>query len=60
MIITTITIISLTIGVATGLISGSALGYALGRRERIDREMDEDFLNIVYYYPENVDDDNIY
>ena len=56
MIISTITIISLSIGLATGLISGGALGFAIGNRRRTDRERDENYFDIIHYYPEDNDD----
>lgn len=56
MIISTITIISLSIGVATGLISGGAIGFAIGNRRRTDREMEQDFARIIFYPHEDGDD----
>ena len=50
MIITTIVIIGTLIGLGTGLISGSAIGYAIGNRR--NRELDEQHNRLVEYYTE--------
>lgn len=42
MIISLITIISVSLGVITGLVGGGVIGYTIGDRRRIGREISED------------------
>ena len=57
MIISTITIICASIGVATGLIGGGAIGYAIGNRRRRDNIIDEYFETIFTNYEEQSEED---
>ena len=56
MIFSIITIISVSIGVATGLIGGGAIGFAIGNRRRRDNVVDEYFETILTNYEEQSED----
>ena len=57
MIISIITIIGISIGVATGLIGGGAIGFAFGNRRRHNNIVDEYFETIFTNYEEHSEGD---
>jgi len=53
MIITLPLIIATSIGLLSGLITGGLSGYLIGTRERNEREMEENYNNLINYYANN-------
>jgi len=56
MLVTISIIIGTSVGLATGLIGGGALGFAIGNRkitEKTERKNDEDYTNLINYYKNN-------
>jgi len=58
MIITLSLIIGTSIGLLSGLITGGLSGYLIGNRTRTDREMEENYNNLLNYYA-NIGEENI-